>query len=153
MEIDDWKEKKDISITDMQEHIKVLRELKTEYDTAKKLSTKAYDLYKDKEIEVIEILKGAGQDNFTVKGVGAVSLSETLSVQTPKSPEQKQAFFDWLKKEMGEDGFWAYATVNSASLNSLYKQKVAEYGQRGEVLEVEGLNQPTSYTKLSLRKA
>lgn len=153
MDIGEWTEKKDITLADMQLAVTRLREAKQAYDDAKKISDSLYGMYKAEEEIVVSILKDANQKEFTVAGVGKVSITEQLSVQTPKTPEQKQAFFDWLKKEMGDDGFWAYATVNSQSLNSLYTKKVKEYGERGELLDIEGIDQPTSYTKLSLRKA
>jgi len=99
------------------------------------------------------MMERSGKKRYIAEGIGQVSISENLSVATPKTPEEKQAFFNWLKQEMGEDGYLTYASVNSASLNSLYKQKVEEYGARGEVLEIAGLQQPTSFNKLSLRKA
>lgn len=153
MEIKDWQvEKKEISINEMTEAVKTLRQAKEAYDSIKKESDAAYSCYKDAEIQVISMLQESGQSTFIADGLGRVTVSESLSVQTPKTPEEKQAFFDWLKKEMGDDGFWAYATVNSQSLNSLYKQKVNEYAAKGEVLEIEGLQPATSYTKLSFTK-
>jgi hypothetical protein len=143
----------EISLEQMDKAIKDLREAKDAYQEA---SNKAKELnahYRDIEAQVITMLKQSGKKKYILEGIGQVIISEVLSVTTPKGTEQKKAFFDWLRKEMGEDGYLTYATVNSNSLNSLYKQKVEEYGQRGEVLDIDGLDLPTSYTKLSLRKA
>lgn len=143
----------DISLDDMDNAVKNLREAKMKYDEVKVMSSEAYARYQDEQEKVMTLLKRAGRDEYTVKGFGKVTIKDELSVKTPKSPEEKAAFFNWIKDSMGEDAYYAYMTVNSNSLNSLYKQKVEEAGARGEVLDVPGLEAPTSYTKLSLRKA
>ena len=154
--LSEWNEERpvaELSIEQMDRAVTALRELKDEYQTE---NTKVKELYakvKEAEAKVISLLQQTGKTRYIVEGVGQVSTTETLSVSTPKTPEQKQAFFAWLREELGEDGYLTYATVNSNSLNSLYKQKVEEYGERGEVLRIEGLEEPTSYIKLSLRKA
>lgn len=143
----------DISVSQLDNAVKALREAKDKYSEAKAISDSMYAVVKETETALISILKAAGKEKYIAEGVGTVSLSERLSVPTPKTPEQKEAFFNWLREEMGQDGYLTYATVNSNSLNSLYRQKVEEYGERGEVLEIGGIEAPTSYTSLSLRKA
>lgn len=143
----------EISLADMDNAIGKLRLAKDYYAEVSKTSKDAYAQVKEAEERVLSLMERAGKERYIAEGIGQVSISKTLSVATPKTPEQKSAFFNWLKKEMGEDGYLTYASVNSASLNSLYKQKVEEYGQRGEVLEIEGLEARTSFNKLSLRKA
>lgn len=155
-DLNEWNDSKpvaEISLEQMDQAVKDLRKMKDTYSLE---STKVKELYaqvKEAESKVVSLLQQAGKSKYVVEGVGSVNLQETMSVQTPKTPEQKEAFFNWLREEMGHDGYLTYATVNSNSLNSLYKQKAEEYGERGEVLEIDGLEAPTSYTKLSLRKA
>lgn len=154
--LSDWNDSTpvaDISVEQMDQAVKNLRDIKDAYNMENAKVKELYAQVKEAEDRVVSLLKRAGKSKYIVEGVGQVITTETLSVQTPKTPEQKQAFFDWLRRELGEDGYLTYATVNSNSLNSLYKQKVEEYGARGEVLDIEGLEPPTSYTKLSLRKA
>jgi len=149
-----WKEEKgDVSIDDMTEAVRVLREAKTAYDAKKLESNALHADMKALEERVMGLMKLAGLSEFTATGYGKVSLSELMSVKTPKSPDEKKAFFNWVRENMGDDAYYAYMSVNSNSLNSMYKQKVEEYGERGEILSVDGLEEPTSYTKLSLRKA
>lgn len=153
-DLESWDQpKKAISLEDMDKAIAELRKARDEYAEASKKSKDLNVLVKKFESEVISLMQQAGKKRYIAEGIGAISLETGLSVQTPKTPEQKESFFSWLKSEMGEDGYLTYATVNSASLNKLYRDKVEEYAERGEVLEIEGLDQPTSYTKLSLRKA
>ena len=82
-----------------------------------------------------------------------MSHDKILQVLNIESPEQKEAFFNWLRENEGEDAYHAYMTVNSNTLNSFYNLKTREYGERGEILEIAGLDQPTEFSKLSLRKA
>ena len=142
-----------VSIDDMDNAVKKLRDAKLKYDEAVATKNESYARYQDAQEATMALLKRAGKDEYTVKGFGKVSIKEELSVKTPKSPEEKEAFFNWIKDTMGDDAYFSYMTVNSNSLNSLYKQKVEEAGARGEILDVPGLEAPTSYTKLSLRKA
>ncbi len=153
-ELQDWDGPKvEISLAEMDQMITTLRELKDKYAEASAVSKSLFKEVKEAEHRIVSVMEKAGKKRYILEGVGQISLEKGMSVQTPKTPEQKQAFFNWLKEEMGEDGYLTYASVNSASLNKLYKDKVEEYGERGEILEIEGLDQPTSYTKLSLRKA
>ena len=154
--LSDWNDEKpvaEISLEQMDNAVKVLRELKDVYLAENAKVKELHDAYKQQEARVISLLQQAGKTKYVVEGIGQVITTESLYVPTPKTPEQKQAFFNWLREELGEDGYYTYATVNSNSLNSLYKQKVEEYGERGEILDIEGLEPPTSHVKLSLRKA
>lgn len=153
-ELEQWNQPTEsISLEDMDNAIKKLRGLRDEYAEASAVAKNIYAEVKEAENTIINFMEKSGKKRYILEGVGQISLEKGLSVTTPKTPEQKQAFFNWLRQEMGEDGYLTYASVNSASLNKLYKDKVEEYGERGEVLEIEGLDAPTSYTKLSLRKA
>lgn len=154
--LSDWNDSKpvaEISLEQMDNAVKTLRELKDVYKAESAKVKELHNAYKEQEARVISLLAQAGKTKYVVEGVGQVITTESLYVPTPKTPEQKQAFFNWLREELGEDGYYTYATVNSNSLNHLYKQKVEEYGERGEVLEIEGLEPPTSHVTLSLRKA
>lgn len=149
-----WEQpKEELSIEAMDAAVVKLRKARDEYAELSRVAKESHEVVKELEYQVISMLTKAGKKKYIVEGVGNITLTETLSVQTPKSPQEKEAFFNWLKEEMGQDGFLAYASVNSSSLNKLYKDKFEEYAARGEVLEIEGLQQPVSYTKLSLRKA
>jgi len=74
-------------------------------------------------------------------------------VATPKSIEEKVAFFKWIEDNLGEETRDAYMTVSSASLNKFYQEQSDLAAERGEVLEIDGLQPPTSRSILSFRKA
>ena len=150
---DDWTENKEISVAQMDDAIAVLRQLDNEKKAAKKLADEAGRAYTEQANKVMAMMKEAGKDTYIVTGFGRVTLSEQLSVTTPKSPEDKEKFFSWVRNEMGEDSYYHYMSVNSNSLNALYREKADEYAAEGKVLNIEGLEAPTSFTKLSFTKA
>lgn len=151
--MNDWYEEdvKEISVKDITTAIEKLRDA----DTIAKEKKAAYSVANaevdDLKRQVIEMLTTSGLKNFKLPGVATVSVVEKLSVQTPKTHEDKEKFFEWLKAQ-GEDMYLQYASVNSNSLNSLFKIKQEEYAENGEVLDIPGLGDPTSYTTLSLKK-
>lgn len=76
---------------------------------------------------------------------------EKSSVTTPKTPEQKQELFEYLK----EQGiFLEVVSVNSQTLNALYKS-LAEDAAADGILEFKmpGVGEPTTYTNLKLRRS
>jgi hypothetical protein len=76
---------------------------------------------------------------------------EKSSVVTPKTIEEKQALFDYLQ----EKGlFLEMASVNSQTLNALYKYLAAQAAEEG-ILEFKlpGVPEPTTYTNLKLRRS
>lgn len=151
--MNEWYEEdvKEISVKDITTAIEKLRDA----DTIAKEKKAAYSVANaevdDLKRQVIEMLTTSGLKNFKLPGVATVSVVEKLSVQTPKTHEDKEKFFSWLK-EQGEAMYLQYASVNSNSLNSLFKMKQEEYAENGEVLDIPGLGDPTSYTTLSLKK-
>lgn len=143
----------EISLQEMDNAIKQIREIEAEYKAANDISTGLYEQLQAAKAKVIEMLEQSGRTVYICEGVGRVKVSYEMSVQTPKTPEEKKAFFAWLATNMGEDVADAYLSVNSQSLNSLYNELTEQYARRGEVLTIDGLTAPISRTKLSLTKA
>lgn len=152
-QLDLWKTEGEVSIEQMDNAVKQLREAKQRKQEAKAVADAASKEYAEAERKVMTLMQEAGKETYIAEGFGRVTLKEELSVQTPKSPDEKEAFFKWIKENMGDDAYFAYMSVNSRSLNSLYKQKTEEFGARGELLQIDGLSEPTAYTKLSFTKA
>ena len=83
---------------------------------------------------------------------GTVVRTNRFSVQVPKDIEAKSAFFKWLS-EKGREVYWQYVTVNSQSLNSLYKQEMEIAKEAGNLdFSLPGIGQPTFSATLSRRK-
>ncbi len=100
------------------------------------------------QFEVLKALEQAGKTKYTVDGVGTVSKVDKLSVQTPKSMDDKKDFFKFLIKEGGEELLYAYATVNSMALNKFYNETKEE---KGMDYDIPGIDAPILNTQLRFR--
>lgn len=146
-------EKPQISLVQMDQAIQHVRDLEEKYKAAKEISDSHFAELSTAKEKVMDMLEQAEKTVYVAEGIGRATLSYEMSVQTPKTPSEKKAFFSWLTSKMGQDVADAYMTVNSQSLNSLYNSLTEEYASRGEILMIDGLNEPIARRKLSLRKA
>lgn len=131
--------------------IAVLSDLKLDYEKAKETASLAHDLYEKQQNNVLELLAKIGKNSFKVDGIGTVSKKTSMSVTTPKTNEDKAALFKWLKENLGADGFLAYASVNSQSLNSLYNTMFEESSDKMN-FKIDGVGEPTERVTLSFRR-
>lgn len=143
----------EISLAEMDSAIAELKKRRTEYEEAHKISTGLHEAMKQQEAVVVAMLEKADKTVYIAEGIGRVKVTHEMSVQTPKTPEDKKAFFNWLSTNLGQDVADAYQTVNSQSLNSLYNELEERFAREGKVLSIDGLGQPIARTKLSLTKA
>lgn len=153
-QLDMWDEinEGDISVSEMDANLAKLRELKEIHAEKEKAKKAAYAEYKAQEDKIIRMLEATGKRKY-VSDAGQATLVNELSVQTPKTPEQKRAFFNWIRENLGEDAHDVYMTVNSRTLNNLYKEQSEVFAAKGEVLSIDGINDPITVTKLSFTKA
>lgn len=142
-----------ITLAQMDDAIAAVKRARDEYKEAKAISDSLHEEQKRLEAIVISMMEQVEKTVYVCEGVGRVHVGYEMSVQTPKTPEDKKAFFDWLRNNMGEDVADAYQTVNSQSLNSLYNSLTEEYAARGQILSIDGLGEPIARVKLSLTKA
>ena len=87
-----------------------------------------------------------------------VSTSVRRSYKTPKTVEEKQAFFEYYKAQGFDDGQdpetagWEILGVNSAKLNSWCKAELERREEENDFgVEFPGLGEPSEVTKLSVR--
>lgn len=81
---------------------------------------------------------------------GKITVKNIFSVATPKTPEAKAQFFDYLKeKGIFED----LISVNSKTLNAFYKQELQIAQEAGAVdFKIPGLDEPFYKQSLSFKK-
>lgn len=96
-----------------------------------------------KTLEFLEI------ENLSAQGY-KFSLKRESSVKTPKTIEEKRAFFNYLES-IGM--FYELATVNSRTLQSTYKA-LAEQALKDGILDfqVPGISPATEYNVLKVKK-
>lgn len=104
------------------------------------------------ESKLVDMLKMLGRKDYR-HPAGTVSIKQRWSVGLPQTDEDKAAFFAWLRER---NIFEKYATVNSASLNSLWaaEREAAIRQDPTSVLtfNIVGLPAPRLFEGLSKRK-
>lgn len=100
--------------------------------------------------QVLNTLQAAGLEKFSTP-VGTVSVREKTSVRIPKTPEDRKAFFDYLRERNLFDDM---ISVNSMTLNSWFNRE-REIAEEDGIYDfrVPGLNEVSTYYELSTRKA
>jgi hypothetical protein len=149
---DEVTESDEISVAEMDDNLAYLRKLKDDYAEKDKIKKEAYAVMKAQEEKVISMLERTGKKKY-VSDSGTATRVDELSVKTPKTPEEKRAFFNWIRNNLGDQAHDIYMTVNSRTLNTLYKEQSEIAAAKGEVLKIDGLEDPITVTKLSFRKA
>jgi hypothetical protein len=124
-----------------------LRALEAEASNMKKTIT---DQLETEEAKILKMLTDNDLKQFRCEH-GLVSIGYFTSVKTPKTPEDRDAFFAWLKQK---GVFMDTITVHSATLNALYKSEMEIAIQRGDVdFKIPGISEETITERLSFRKA
>jgi hypothetical protein len=139
----------EITLSEMElliEKIKELREKETEASRIKKdISTELEML----ENLMIQNLNSQGLSSYRGKQ-GTVSITHRTSVKKPETDEDKAAFHNWLREQGLYDSL---ISVNSQSLNALYKNKFAEALEQGNTdFSIPGISGVTIQESLSFRK-
>ena len=105
------------------------------YEKQKKIASELYDKAVVLEGKIVEAMEQAGKRKYFVEGVGTFSFVEKMSVQTPKTVEDKIALARFLEESGGKNYFWDKFGVNSNTLQALYK---AEFENFKDKCEKEG---------------
>ena len=114
---------------DMAELIKRAVELTGELNATKATQKKLQSELDDVEMKIMRVMELLGQTKFSAHGYTFYTHT-SMSVQTPKTPEEKEMLFDWLR----EKGIFAEIVgVNSQTLNKLYRDFADEALARGEL--------------------
>jgi carboxypeptidase C (cathepsin A) len=147
----DWvPEEKEISINDIENLIKKMDDAEVDYEGKKRIASEANAVYEGLRKEVLEMLQKAGKDKYS-SNLGTVSVVNTVRVKVPKEFNDKQALLDWLNAQ-GSDMYLTYATVNSQSLNSLYK-KLFEEAEDKASFKIPGVEAPVSESDIRFRRS
>lgn len=117
----------------------------------KKEAAKAEDAKLTKlELRVLSFLKDTNRSNYKSK-VGTMTLAKKRSWALPKSDEDRQAFFEFLKVEGSFDGM---ITVNSNTFNSYLKEKFEKAEAEGEssTFHIPGVGEASVFESLRFTK-
>lgn len=151
LELAEIMETRTVTTKQLDEQIEHLSMLRDRYQGMKSEASAAHLDMKNQEDRVMSMLEVADKKSYKVDGLCTVTRIDKLAVTTPKTTDAKMAFFKWIETKLGIDAMWAYTSVNSKTLNSLYNTQAEEYAERGEVLDIGGIELPTTRTTLSFR--
>lgn len=99
--------------------------------------------------KIVATLEASEVDSMRAHGF-LFYIERRSSVTTPKTLEEKRELFDYLRQQ---NIFDEMVSVNSQTLNSLYKQLEAEALERGELeFKLPGVAEPTTYTTLKMKR-
>ena len=82
--------------------------------------------------------------------LGTVYRVKRFSVQTPKTPEDKEAFWAWVLKSKGVDVYRSLRSVNSRTLQAFYKEELEAAGDID--FKMPGVQEPTYSETIGTRK-
>ena len=143
-----------LNIAEMDALVQLSQDQWARYEELLKPAKEAKALYDQTEEKIIAVLKAAGKTSYKAE-IGTFTITHTPQVTTPKTIEDKQKFFNYLKKTAGADVMWSYISVASGSLNTWYKEKMAEAEKNGTLMkfQVPGIDGMTTREALSFRAA
>ena len=139
-----------ITVETLKTLVKETFEFKAKLDIVKKQKTEMEAEFKERTNKILGYLEALELENFKVPGFGNAIVQNKFSVKVPREPEEKKKLFDYLQ-ERGQ--FWELVSVNSNTLNSYYKQELANAVDEGnEDFKVPGIGEPMHYQSLQMRK-
>lgn len=94
--------------------------------------------------KIMAYMEGFDKKKYSTN-FGTIFIQSKFSVKVPKDLDSKQELFKWLASK---DIFQEYATVNSVSLNALYRSYLES---EGPDFSIPGLAEPTHYQTLVIR--
>ena len=123
-----------------------LRDIEAELSASKKKITEELEAL---EMTAINALIEAGLKSYPAPS-GMLTVTYRTSVKTPKTPEEKESFYSYLKDKGDYDNL---ISVNSMKLNSYYKEQMALAIERGDQdFKIPGIEGVTVTPGLSFTK-
>lgn len=150
----DWTEGEPVELS-VEELDTLVANLKAQRDECKRLEALKTDAEKLKaKIEgmILEFLRASGKSKYFVDGIGTVYQIEKLVFPTPKTVEQKEALFEYIRSKYGEDALSGYLSINHNTLNSFANSEMKEELKKDPGFKIPGLEEPTMRTSLGMRK-
>lgn len=141
-----------VTIADMESLVKSLADKRLEVEELKKPYSAANEELEAIEQKIVHTLKELGKDNYKSE-FGTITRVNQWRFNLPKTPEDKAAYFEFLKQK---GIFDAMATVNANTHNSFCKEEweAAKQGDPTEALNfsIPGIEAAKVYETLSFRK-
>lgn len=105
--------------------------------------------YKGVTIEIMKLMEAMDIHSVKMHGYNFYTAT-TETVKTPKTLEEKAKLFDFLREKGLYDEM---ISINSQSLNSLYRALSAEAMEKGHLeFLMPGVDAPSSFTQLKMKR-
>ena len=135
----------DMTMSELEEICRKAYEKKVEIESLEDIISKLkgeLEGYKDILVEHLNHFEKSSYDS----GFGRITVKNITSVSSPKDPESREHFFNYLKEK---GSFEDMISVNSKTLNSWYKQEMDTAIAEGRIdFQIPGLPEP--YTKQTI---
>jgi hypothetical protein len=145
----DEKPMADISLMEFEKAIQEYAEAKEEVERLAGLKNKATEVMDMFESKVMSIMQAFNKTSYR-SSYGLLVRSERWSWKTPKSDEEKDAFYGYLR---AKGLFDTMISVNSQTLNSFAKKELEAAKETGDIdFKIPGLGEPTLTEMIALRR-
>lgn len=135
------------TLEEMDNLIEAYAKARAEYDQAKDYSSQLAKAVDALEHTIVQTLAANKRKNYSVDGIGMVSVQHRESYKVPKDTEDKKILFDYIKQKYNGETLMSMVSIHSATLNSWANQEAAS-----GVMQIPGLGQPTVTETISFRK-
>lgn len=144
-------EQNEITLGNMKNLVETKRQLASKKAELNDQMKALNEVIEDLDLKIIAHLNEVGLKTFKVPGVGSVTKKDNFSFKTPKTNEEKDALFDYIKTNYGEDVLKAKLSINSQTLNAWAKEEM-ENNQDDPLFSIPGLGEPSHYETISFTK-
>ena len=142
----------EVSTKELDACVHSLRMIQEQYEQQSAMAKELHFALENQKKKLTELLMKAGKTKYDAEGIGKVQLVDRMSVSYPKDLEARKQFVQWLTEKLGEEGLLTYLTVNSQTLNSMYKQEF-EHAEDPAMFSIPGLSEPTATTSVRFNRA
>lgn len=140
-----------VTVADLDDLMKSIAEQEETIEAHKEVSTRMNKELAQLENRAVQYLKDLGREEY-VSPYGKGAIEQKWRVNLPEDDIKKREFFDYLR---ALEIFDKYATVNSNSLNSLYRAEweAAKQDGRGMEFTMPGIGAPKVYEQFKFKPA
>ena len=103
--------------------------------------------------EIEKAMEASELEKQHIPGYGTISRVQKLSVKVPATPDEKKALFDWIQSTKGADVLFSLQSINSKTLNAMYKEEMDNAIKEGNTkFHMPGIQPPKAYYEIGMKK-
>lgn len=137
----------DITIKELDSVCEKACEIKREIQKLEEAVSERREELKLYENRLSAYLEHIGRDGWKFAN-GDIEVRKRTSVKIPRDESSKRALFEWLS---GRGIFYEVVSVNSQTLNALYRSEMESCQQEGKTCVIPGISDPTEYSQIIIK--